>query len=98
MQKAWQIYNNVYWGTYAAGIAEFGTGNVVADPKFRGNIDLVADIPTQLDKLISTGTRAGADILPPLRNPRRGKGGDNERSRFGYPPDQRDFSAARSLG
>ncbi|WP_288615217.1 right-handed parallel beta-helix repeat-containing protein [uncultured Victivallis sp.] len=62
MQKAWQIYNNVYWGTYAAGIAEFGTGNVVADPKFRGNIDLVADIPTQLDKLISTGTRAGADI------------------------------------
>ena len=62
MQKAWQIYNNVYWGTYAAGIAEFGTGNVVADPKFRGNIDLVADIPAQLDKLISTGTRAGADI------------------------------------
>ena len=61
-QKAWQIYNNVYWGTYAAGIAEFGTGNIVADPKFMGNLDWKVNIPAQLDKLVSMGSRAGADV------------------------------------
>ena len=62
----WDIHHNLFWGSGAQELSQVGYSNRLADPRFSGEIDLSADIPSQLEKLrpsFTHGTAVGNSKL-----------------------------------